>query len=111
MSELGLEVCVGFNHQWTKGVPGRGKGRAACKKKGMRKGMRYKGCSGTWRGLAQCDWRLQCVGDGRGGWKGRQGPDWLWVPGYGVGFQSLGSGSHGRFLSWGETLSDLLGWP
>lgn len=38
MSELGLEVCVGFNHQWTKGVPGRGKGRAACKKKAIRKG-------------------------------------------------------------------------
>lgn len=35
--------------------------RKGClQKEGYKEGL-YKGCSGTWRGLAQCDWRLQCV--------------------------------------------------
>lgn len=67
MSELGLEVCVGFNHQWTKGVPGRGKGRAACKKKAIRKG---------------CTKAVQGPG---GGWPSVTGGSSVWVMGEEVG--------------------------
>lgn len=54
MSELGLEVRLGFNHQRREKGYSRQRERQGCLyKEGL-----YKGCSGTWRGLAQSDRRL-----------------------------------------------------